>query len=587
MSVPAGDTVFVKLSTRVAVTEHAAELVGLASLCQRFASLDDHAAHVALSKRLPRDEVPVLRKLLGQAVRAGLLVSQTALVERLTRGAPAERCKITTVAVPTRDRVASLARYLPTYVEDALAHGRALRWLVADDAVDPDVGASCRAVLGDLQARYGIESAYAGAAEKRAFAGALAREGLDPEVLEFALFDPERIGYTPGANQNAILLETIGEGFLAVDDDTFCPLRRSPDAVPGLEIAAAAPACWPLSAASDTDDPLADADAIGKHETLLGRGLGACVSDVGAEAVRLGALSPSDLTRLETVPGRVVATWMGAYGDPVYEYPGMLVLSSQGDARRRMLANPRGFSALLRRCQLQHSVGAPTIADGSFWTSTAAAYDHRQLLPPFMPVLRGQDFVFAATARAALPQAWFGLLPYAIGHRRPSPPGPALDAVMVRASAYLFVVPLVGALQTHGAPASDDAAALRRIGRGLASMAAEPPAAFAERLRQLRYAQCIEEIRGMEALLLRYRRMPRHWARELDRCLRWQWQALRSGACMVPRDLEPAEAGQAAPLARVQRLVLRFGQLLAAWPDILEATRRLSARGQRLAVPLQ
>src|SRR5690348_6964773 len=263
MSVPAGDTVFVKLGTRAAVTEHATELVGLASLCQRFASLDDHAAQVALSKRIPRDEVPALRKLLGDAVRAGLLVSQTALVESLTRGAPAERCRITTVAVPTRDRVASLARCLPTYVEDALAHGRALRWLVADDSADPNVGVSCRAVLGDLQARYRIEIAYAGVAEKRGFAEALAGEGLDPEVLEFALFDPERIGYTPGANQNAILLETIGEGFLAVDDDTFGPLRRSPDAVAGLEIAAVAPTCWPLSAASDAGDPLRDTDAVG------------------------------------------------------------------------------------------------------------------------------------------------------------------------------------------------------------------------------------------------------------------------------------------------------------------------------------
>ena len=576
-----------KLGARAAVTEHAAELVGLASMCQRFASLDDHAAQVALSKRIPRDEVPALRKLLAQAVRAGLLVSQSALVESQTRGAPADRCEITTVAVPTRDRVASLARYLPTYVEDALAHGRAIRWLVADDSVDPDVGASCRAVLRDLQARHRIEIAYAGGPEKRAFAAALARAGVDPEVLEFALFDPEQTGYTPGANQNAILLETIGEGFLAVDDDTFCPLRRSPEAVPGLEISATAPTCWPLSSAIDTDDPLCEADVVGKHETLLGRDLGACVSDVGAEAVRVGALSPRDLTRLETVPGRVVVTWMGAYGDPVYEYPGMLVLGAQGDARRRMLATPRGLSALLRRPQLQHSVSTPTIADGSFWTSTAAAYDHRQLLPPFMPVLRGQDFVFAATARAAFPQAWFGLLPYAVGHRRPSSPRPALDAVMVRASAYLFIVPLVAALRAHGSPASDHAAALRRIGRGLEAVASEPPADFADRSRQLRYAQCLEDIRGMDALLLRHRRMPRHWARELDRCLRWQWQALRSGACMVPRDLEPTGADQAAPLARVQRLVLRFGRLLAAWPDIIEATRRLSERGQRLAAPLR
>jgi hypothetical protein len=585
MSVPAGKTVFVKLGTHAAVTEHAAELVGLASMCQRFASLDDHAAQVAQSKRIPRDEVPALQQMLAQAVPAGLLVSEAAVVNGLLlRGAPDDRCKITTLAVPTRDRVASLVANLPTYVEDALARGRSLRWLVADDSIDPDVGASCRARLRDLQARYAIGVAYAGVEEKQAFAAALAREGLDPEVLDFALFDPERIGYTPGANQNAILLDTVGEGFLAVDDDTFCPLRRSQDAVAGLEIATAWPACWPVSPASD---PLCEADVIGKHETMLGRDLGACVSDVGADAVRLGSLSPRDLTRLETVPGRVLATWMGSYGDPVYEYPGMLVLVGEGDARRRMLATQRGLSELLRRCRLQQSVSSPTIANGSFWTSTAAAYDHRQLLPPFMPVLRGQDFLFAAVARAAFPEAWFGLLPYSIGHRRPSAPKPTLDAAMVRASAYLFIVPLVVELQTNGAPTSDSAAALRRVGRGLESVASEPPAGFADRLRQFRYAECIDAIRGLDDLLLRYRRTPRHWAREVDRCLRWQWQALRSGACMVPRDLEAIEGDKAAPLARLQRLVLRFGRLLAAWPDIVEATRRLSKREQRLGVPLR
>src|SRR6266545_4247447 len=206
MSVPAGETVLVKLGARAAVTEHAAELVGLASMCQRFASLDEHAAHVARSKRIPPGEVPALRQLLAQAVPAGLLVSEAALVEGLLRVAPADRCRITAVAVPTRDRVASLADNLPTYVEDALAHGRTVRWLVADDSVDPAVGASCRALLRDLQARHGIEVAYAGVEEKRAFAAALTREGVDPDLLAFALFDPERIGYTPGANQNAILL---------------------------------------------------------------------------------------------------------------------------------------------------------------------------------------------------------------------------------------------------------------------------------------------------------------------------------------------------------------------------------------------
>jgi hypothetical protein len=588
MSVPAGKTVLVKLGARAAVTEHAAELVGLASMCQDFASLEEHAALVARSQRISRDEVPALRLMLAQAARAGLLVPEGALVAGLLRGGRTDRCAITTVAVPTRDRVASLGDNLPTYVQDVLAHGRTVRWLVADDSVDPAVGASCRALLRELRARHAIEVAYAGLREKRAFAAALVQEGVDPDVLEFALFDPEGIGYTPGANQNAILLDTVGEPFLAVDDDTFCPLRRSPDARPGLEIGVAWPAAWPLSPANETDDdPPCEGDVLGKHESLLGRDLGACVRDVGAGAVRLHRLPPRELTRLETVPGRVVATWMGSHGDSVYTYPGVTVLAAQGDARRRMLATRRGFSELMHRCRLHHCVGSSTIADGSFWTSTAAAYDHRQLLPPFMPVLRGQDFLFAAIARVAFPEAWFGLLPHAVGHRRPSSPGPALHANMVRPATFSFISPLVLALQGAEATTSDPAAALRHLGRGLEFMASEPPAAFAERLREARYAGCMAEIRRLDDLLARYRRTPLYWAREVDRCLRWWWQALRSGSCMASTELAPTAGGESAALARVQRLALLFGRLLASWPDVIEATRRVSARGRRLGVALE
>jgi hypothetical protein len=586
MAVPAGETVFVKLGGASEVTEHPAMLVGLAAMCGRFASLDDHAAQVARSGRIPRREVAAVRRKLAQAARADLLVSEASLLAGLVRQAPADACRIATVAFPTRDRVPSLAANLPTYVEDALAHGRAVRWLVADDSADPAVGASCRAFLRDLQARYPIDVAYAGPNEKRSFAAALVKAGVDPDVVAFALFDPEGVGYTPGANQNAILLDTVGEAFLSADDDTFCPLRESPDLRAGLELGATWPDCWPVSPERRADEnPPGTGDVLGAHETLLGRDLGACIRDVGVDAARIRHLEPRDLTRLETVPGRVCATWTGSYGDSVYAHPGMAVLTAQGEARRRMLATERGLSELLRRGQLHHSVGAATIADGSFWTSTAAAYDHRQMLPPFMPVLRGQDFVFAATARAAFPDAWFGLLPYALGHRRPSPPLAALHADMVRAPAYLFVKSLVLSLPASGAPVADRAAALRHIGSGLERIASGSPAAFADRVRQLRYAQCLAEIRELDELLARHRRTPRYWAREVDRCLVWQWQALRSGACMAPRDLESTASGAA--LARVQRLVLRFGRLLAAWPDVIAATRHLSARRGRLGVPLR
>jgi hypothetical protein len=39
--------------------------------------------------------------------------------------------------------------------------------------------------------------------------------------------------------------------------------------------------------------------------------------------------------------------------------------------------------------------------------------------------------------------------------------------------------------------------------------------------------------------------------------------------------------------ARTARVVRRFGELLAAWPAIVEAAKELRRRGRRLAVPVR
>jgi hypothetical protein len=51
---------------------------------------------------------------------------------------------------------------------------------------------------------------------------------------------------------------------------------------------------------------------------------------------------------------------------------------------------------------------------------------------------------------------------------------------------------------------------------------------------------------------------------------------------LVPRDLRRGRSLEAAR-ELTQRLVLNFGQLLLAWPEMVEAARALRARGHRLA----
>jgi hypothetical protein len=73
-------------------------------------------------------------------------------------------------------------------------------------------------VLSRLARDRGVDIAYAGADEKRALAAALAGDGaIPPDVIEFALFDPEGCGRSTGTNRNAQLLYGAGQLFVSVD----------------------------------------------------------------------------------------------------------------------------------------------------------------------------------------------------------------------------------------------------------------------------------------------------------------------------------------------------------------------------------
>ena len=60
------------------------------------------------------------------------------------------------------------------------------------------------------------------------------------DVIEFALFDPEGCGMTAGANRNALLLHSVGDMVLSVDDDTVCSVAESPRLRDGLALSSGA-----------------------------------------------------------------------------------------------------------------------------------------------------------------------------------------------------------------------------------------------------------------------------------------------------------------------------------------------------------
>jgi len=121
---------------------------------------------------------------------------------------------------------------------------------------------------------------------------------------------PDGESYTPGANRNALLLDTLGEGVAWADDDTLAELAPvgGSSSVPRL--------CSDDGSLGEFwfgDQPVEVEPqcAFREHEGWLGKRVGAAVDfDTRVEYLSAGLLE--SVLRGEA---RVVATWLGLRGD--------------------------------------------------------------------------------------------------------------------------------------------------------------------------------------------------------------------------------------------------------------------------------
>jgi hypothetical protein len=100
------------------------------------------------------------------------------------------------------------------------------------------------------------------------------------------------------------------------------------------------------------------------------------------------------------------------------------------------------------------------------------------------------------------------------------------------------------------------------------------------RLQALRSSSSFIQL--MEEHLVAYQESPEFWANDCKKYLDILRQALMRADYCLPLDLVDSSNGSE-PRLLAQELVLKFGQLLYWWPEIVESARELRAQGQRLA----
>jgi hypothetical protein len=216
--------------------------------------------------------------------------------------------------------------------------------------------------------------------------------------------------------------------------------------------------------------------------------------------------------------------------------------------------------------------------------SYAMGLDNRNLLPPFFPVKRNSDGVFGALLRRCFPQSLTGHVPIAVLHEPPEVRQFPRDQVW-RDGALFEVADLLFRIMGDFdfGPVSDPARRLRMLGRYIAEAGSADLEAFEEFVRFRLWGLARSRTQGILETLKRHEFQPSYWADDCRRHIEAYTNAITQPDYVIPQDLldgrSPEEARRLS-----QRLVRRFGELLAAWPDIVEAAKSLRARGIRAAL---
>jgi len=285
--------------------------------CGSFSPLSEHARRSLDGAGL--DEAGIDSSL-KRLVDAGLLVAQQALAERCLEHGADDRApaRIASVCVPTRNRPAMLLRCLESYLQCARNFSRRLDVVVADSSDDRTVCEGNVEALSALAKQFGVDVFYLGAAEKRDFARRLVAQGVEPGAVDFAVLNPEGCPNDTGTQRNALLLATVDQCTVQVDDDTVC--RVMPWLAPRTGVRFTSNYNPTEYAFLDEDETLPvdrfeGLDFFGLHEMLLARSAGELIARHGLATQAFEQPTARLFRRIERGGARVAMTQLGLAGD--------------------------------------------------------------------------------------------------------------------------------------------------------------------------------------------------------------------------------------------------------------------------------
>lgn len=386
-------------------------------LCRSFAPLGEHAQRVA--QALHNADVAYVLRSLQALNQHGLFVTPEQWLQRLqpTENIPDGSSVDTTVVLRTCERRDELVARLGEW---RVRYGPNRALIVLDDSSRAETVGSNREACRQL-AKEGVPVFFSGRAQWDVVA-VEALAGPDPGLWRWLLCSDETAaGNSYGAALNRALLMSAGRRVALVDDDA--QLSRVYAETQGGGTRPASLGADPYTVrylavdeSLDRDLEQIHVDPIAAHEALLGLPIGAIVQPddalwQGWES-RIDAATLTRVSRASTVK----LTVNGVVGDSGSPSNLRLVLDDP-EALGRAAHDADVYAELRRMHHVQRLRSGLNLSPVSILTAaTMVGIDNRSLVPPVLPLGRGEDYLFSAALEFLYPRLLVAELPWGLMH---------------------------------------------------------------------------------------------------------------------------------------------------------------------------
>lgn len=391
--------------------------------CKRFKPLEEHTAAIIESNPAMQGQQADIRKVLETMLDNGIMLSAKNACERLKQKAEnktvEEELTKPVVAILTWERPQALERLLESIARNCDTENFHHLYVI-DDSRKAESISQNQVLVSRFASEISAPLQYFGRSEQRTLIDELAKQTPEHESAIRFLTDHSRWNdhWTAGLSRNLALLLSCGRRLVMMDDDAVCDVYDPPMPKHNVTFSDSPREADFFGSEQEwahLKQPI-NPDPINRHMRCLGLTFSEALTVLGQGNLKSAGLANATALQLSElqIDSAVMMTECGSLGCPGTSNNTWLPTMAPVSLTRMLTSGEKTTQALGSR-KVWSGRSQPHFTPRSNM-SQITGFDNRQMLPPYLPIMRGQDRLFGIMLDFIFPESVVLDYPWAVPH---------------------------------------------------------------------------------------------------------------------------------------------------------------------------